>query len=224
MKNADTTEIAKAIALLVSEYDMPPFEDVRIDMWMRELVRFPAGSVLRSAENFIRTSKFRPQLSEIVKGCEAQSPVLWLSADEAWSKMPKSEADSAMLCQETAEALATAQAMLDNGEESAARLAFRGAYNRLVEKAKVEGRAPVYFLSGGTEKGRRAAVLEDAVRTGLLGLDQAIAIMPEQVEALAIAAGPAGQHLRISGKPDPTQIAKISSALRSLHTADGKPK
>ena len=41
-------EIAKAIALLTTEYDLKEFTDERIDAWMRALSQFPAGTVTRS--------------------------------------------------------------------------------------------------------------------------------------------------------------------------------
>lgn len=219
MKNATKLEIGKAIALLTAEYDLPPFEDVKIEMWMRELARYPAGSVQRSAENFIRTSKFKPQLSEIVKGCEAQTPTLWLTSDEAWARMPKTEAESAMLCQETAEALALAMPLLADGEESAARLAFRGAYNRLVEKAKIEGRAPAYFLAQGSDRGHQVEVLLQAVSIGQIGVDQAKVIMPMEAERIERAVGKPGQSLLGHVTSSAVGRAKTKALLLTL-----KPK
>lgn len=217
MTTATKLEIGKAIALLTAEYDLPPFEDVKIEMWMRELARYPAGTVQRSAENFIRTSKFKPQLSEIVRGCEAQTPTLWLTGDEAWARMPKTEAESAILCQETAEALALAMPLLLAGEESAARLAFRGAYVRLVERAKIEGRAPKYFLAQGTDRRNTADVLVQAVAAGQIEARQAAAILPMEVERIAQAAGPAGRSLLGSPTPNAIGREKAKALLLSLN-------
>lgn len=218
MKTADETEIVQAITLLTAEYDMPPFEEVRIEMWLADLVRFPSGSVLKSAQNFIRTSKFKPQLSEIVKGCEAQIPVLWLTGDEVWARMPKSERESAMMCNETAEALAIAMPLLEAGEESAARLAFRGAYTRLSEKAKIEGRAPAYFFAQGTNKAQSTEVLAAAVTAGQIGMDQALAIMPAESDRLTRAAGKP-QVVLIGGGRQAGKTAALKAILLTM-----KPK
>lgn len=214
---ATKNEISKAIALLTAEYDLTPFEPVKLEMWMRELSRFGAGSVLRSAENFIRTSKFKPQLSEIVKGCEVQAPSLWLNGDEAWARMPKSESESAMMCNETAEALALAMPLLLAGEESAARLAFRGAYTRLAEKAKIEGRAPAYFLAQGSDRGHRVEVLAAAIMSEQIGLEQALAILPLEAEKITRAAGKPGALLL--GAVTSAGAAKARALLLTL-----KPK
>lgn len=172
-------EIAKAIALLTTEYDLKEFTDERIDAWMRALSQFPAGTVTRSVENFMRTSKFKPQLADIVQGCEAQCTGGWLTADEAWARMPKSEADSAMMTNEISEAMAAASPLLEQGDRNAARMAFRAAYERLVELAKVEARRPVYFASFGTEKSQQGAMLASAVQAGQISIDRAIELKPE---------------------------------------------
>lgn len=172
-------EIAKAIALLTTEYDLKEFTKERIDAWMRALSQFPAGSVTRSVENFMRTSQFKPQLADIVKGCEAQVTGGWLSADEAWARMPKSEADSAMMTNEISEAMAAASPLLEQGDRVAARMAFKAAYERLVELAKVECRQPLYFASFGTEKSQHGAMLANAVQAGQLSLDRAVELRPE---------------------------------------------
>lgn len=175
-------EIAKAIALLTAEYDLPPFGPERIEMWMTGLAMFPPGSVARSTENYIRTNRFKPQLADIVAGCAAQVAGNWLGADEAWALMPKSESDSAMLTNEIAQAIAAASPLLEAGDRIAARMAFRDAYNRLVEQAKIDGRMPVYFPSFGTDKLGVASMLANAVRAGQIELGHAVEVRPEIAE------------------------------------------
>ena len=133
------TEIVKLIALLSTEYPgTAAFSDDRIEMWVEQLQNFPAGSVLKAGKNHMRTSRFAPQLAEIVTACQAQAGGSWMGSDEAWAMMPKSEAESAMLTNEISQALAAASPLLEQGEQNAARMAFRAAYTRLVEQAKIE--------------------------------------------------------------------------------------
>jgi len=208
------TEIAKAIALLSAEYDLPDFSPDRITMWMNALSVFPRGSVTKSAENHMRTNKFKPQLADIVQGCMTQVPNAWLSADEAWALMPKSEMDSCMLTNETAQAMAAAAPLLADGDKIAARMAFRGAYERLVEQAKVEGRQPAFFPSFGNDTAGRAAMLGNAVRTGQYPLDAALDRLPEFSREIIQLAGV--QKHPLLAAPNEQDKAKVKALLLTL--------
>lgn len=73
----------------------------------------------------------------------------WLSADEAWALTPKDERSSAAMCDEMANALQVANELIWAGDLVAARRAFIDSYNRQVEEAKREGRAPKWWPSLG---------------------------------------------------------------------------
>lgn len=208
------TEIAKSIALLTAEYELPPFSDDRILLWMNALSNFPKGSVEKSVSNYIRTNKFKPQLSDIVQGCTAQVPNAWISADEAWALMPKSENESCMMTNETAEAMAAASPLLDVGDKVAARMAFRGAYERLVERAKLEGRKPVFFPSFGDDKDLRASMLGKAVKAGQYSLDAALQIAPDRAHEIIQIAG-VHNHPMLEA-PSKEGRAKIDALLIGL--------
>jgi hypothetical protein len=174
-------DLSKAIALLQLEYsDMPPVVGSRLEMWWKALEAFPDGSVTAAAEQHLKTSHFKPQIADIVKLCEAQCVGLWLGADEAWALMPKSESDSAMLTDEIAQAMAAATPLLEMGDKVAARMAFKDAYGRLVEQAKIAGRYPRYFPSFGDDVHGRTSVLAMAVQRGQIPLSQALEYQPER--------------------------------------------
>jgi hypothetical protein len=208
-------EIVKLIALLATEYpNMPAFSDDRIEMWIEQLSVFPPGSVMQAGKNHMRTSRFAPQLAEIVAACQAQAGGGWLGADEAWAMMPKSEAQSAMMTNELSQAMAAASPLLEEGEQNAARMAFRATYSRLVEQAKIEGRAPRYFLSQGTDFNGRIEVLATAVRAKQIGLDAAISLLPSAANELTSAAGAPNRAL-LSG-PSAAGMAKVKQLMSSL--------
>lgn len=174
------SDLGQAIALLQLEYStMPPVTGARLEMWWKAMQAFPDGAVTAAAEQHIKTNHFPPQLADIVKLCSAQIDGQWLGADEAWALMPKSEHDSAMLTNEIAQAMASASSLLEMGDKVAARMAFKDAYNRLVEQAKIAGRAPRYFPSFGGDKLGHAAVLSQAVLRGQIPLQQALEYKPE---------------------------------------------
>lgn len=177
---ATRNELVQAVALLRAEFDdMQVFDEVRLGMWWKALQHFPDGLILRAAERHLTTSQFKPKLADIVQGCAAQLDGNWLGADEAWALMPKSENDSAMLTDEIAQAIAAATPLLEGRDKVAARMAFKDAYNRLVEKAKIEGRSPRFFPSFGVDPVGRVTMLATAVRAGQITLEKATAALPE---------------------------------------------
>lgn len=127
-----------------------------------------------------------PKISDLTK---ILAPNAWLAADEVWARMPKSEADSAMMTKESAEAMGAATALLEIGDKVAARMAFKSAYDRLVDQAKAEGRAPVYFASFGTEKSHHSTMLANAVQAGQIELQHAIELAPEHAPDIVAMVG-----------------------------------
>lgn len=207
-------EIAKAIALLMAEYDLPPFSKERVEMWMEALKNFPKGSVMASAQRYIVSNKFKPQLADIVAGCTAQLDGNWPSADEAWGLMPKSESESAMLTTEMSQAMAAATPLLEARDKTAARMTFRETYNRLVERAKIEGRNPSYYPSFGTDAQGRVSMLANAVNAKQIGLDRATELLPEFAPDLVQMLG-VTDHPLLAGPSDEAK-AKVKALLLTL--------
>lgn len=100
-------------------------------------------------------------------------------ADEAWAMIPRDEHTSAVMNNEIAQALVIAQPLLDEGDQIAARMAFKEAYTRIVQKNKQENIPPVWYASLGWDKNGRESVLVEAVRVGRLSQQQALKYMPE---------------------------------------------
>lgn len=207
-------EIAQAIALVTTEYDLPPFSDERVEMWMQALAHFPAGSVMKSVRSYITTNKFKPQLADIVSGCTAQLDGNWPSADEAWALMPKSEHESAMLTNEMSQAMAAATPLLEMRDKVAARMAFKDAYNRLIERAKLEGRNPVYFPSFGSDPAGAVSMLATAVNAKLIPLERATEVRPEFAHDLVKMLG-VKSHPLLAG-PTNEGKARLKSLLTTL--------
>lgn len=176
---SNQTEVIKAVSLICIEYGLEPFSDDRMDMWCRGLERFPDGAVRRSVANHIMTNKFKPQLADIVQGCQAQQDCLWIGAEEAWAIVPKRDSETALMTKEIAEALGVAQPLLDDGDKIGARMAFKDAYTRLTERSKALGKKPEYFVSLGTDPAGRVNALADGVRTNKITIGRATELVPE---------------------------------------------
>jgi len=208
-------ELSEAIALLRAEYDdMKPVEGARLEMWWDALKDFPDGAVRAAAAQHLKTSHFKPQLADIVKACAAQMDGQWMGADEAWGLMPKSEQDSAMLTDEIAQAMAAASPLLEAGDKVAARMAFKDTYNRLVEKAKIEGRAPRFFPSFGADALGRVTMLGNAVQKGQITLERATEVLPEHAYDIAKMCG-ATKHPLLAA-PKPENVQRLKSLLQTL--------
>lgn len=183
-------EFMKCLALLKAEYtDMPLVDGARREMWWASLGGFPDGVLMAAVTRHIQTSSFKPQLNDILKGCDAQMDGGWLGVEEAWALMPKHESESAMLTNEIAQAIAVATPLIEQGDRVAARMAFKDCYMRLVERAKLEGRQPVYFPSYGTDKHGAVSMLAKAVQVGQIPLDRALEWKPEAATEIVKMAG-----------------------------------
>lgn len=98
-----------------------------------------------AAMDHIRTSKFSPQLSEIL---DLVRSAKWPSPEDAWNQAPKSESETAWLCEETATALAACQDSIDRGDMIGARKAFLETYTATLRR--VTGN-PQWWISEATE-------------------------------------------------------------------------
>lgn len=94
----------------------------------------------------------------------------WLSANEAWATaLPAmDEAATVVWTPETAKAFEIARPLLEEGDKIGARMAFIPAYERLVDQAKRENRAPTYEVSAGWDQNMRQIAVQTAVTAGLL--------------------------------------------------------
>ena len=176
---ASRKEISKCLALLKTEFPDFQVDENRRDVWGEGLAGFDDAVLNKAVADFLRTSRFKPHLADLIDRCKAQLDGDWLGADEAWSRIAKSESESCMLTNESAEAWNIARPLLESRDTNGARMAFRDAYNRLTDKAKLEGRRPVYFPSWGADTDGRIQMLSSAVKCGQIGIDRAIEVLPE---------------------------------------------
>jgi hypothetical protein len=97
-------------------------------------------------------------------------------ADEAWAMLPyRDEAASVVMTDEMAEAFGIANEVDD---KNGARMAFRDAYNRIVERNKSQGIKPRWFASLGHDSQGREIVLQEAVRLGRISQSYAKSLLP----------------------------------------------
>lgn len=210
--------LKKMIATISAEYGVT-FEPVKIELWAQGLHSFPGPIIEKAVYAHIQDpdrGRFAPRLAEIIGNCDALSPgAKWIGAEEAWSQMPRGEGESAMLTNEAAEALAAANDLIACGDRIAARMAFKEAYERLVARAKMDGRRPAYFFSAGRDMDGREKVLVDAVRNNLIAADHVPKLLPpDRVEGVLRSAGVSNHPLL--APPSTAGREKVRALLLTL--------
>lgn len=170
----------------MNEHDFEPFADAFGAAWdfhkplsdramaaaFAQLSAYPLQVVLSAINAHMldpRRGQYAPKPADIVAQIEAGSPRLnRLSADEAWAMMPSSEEDSIVWTDEMAQAFAIASPLLADGDRIGARMAFKGAYERLSEQNRALGKPVTWTVSRGWNADNLESVVKDAVRLGRL--------------------------------------------------------
>lgn len=154
----------------------------------QDLAQYPHDVTISALANLRKEKNARFSTGSVIEQIEKLQPDGRPGADEAWAMIPRDEYTSAVMTTEMAEALGIAQPLLDEGDNVAARMAFKEAYTRLVEEAKREEKAPEWFPSLGHDPRGREVVMEEAVRRGRLHASQASVLLTasSQYSVLAI--------------------------------------
>ena len=111
-------------------------------------------------------------------------------ADEAWALIPKDEAGSVVWCDEMARAWGVVSALYADGDKVGARVAFRGAYERMVADARRDSVAVHWWASLGSDCAGREDALRQAVEAKRLTADVVKPLLPAPRDA-----GPVGDAL-----------------------------
>jgi hypothetical protein len=106
--------------------------------------------------------QFPPKPADIIAQIERRMPQR-VSADEAWTMLPHDESDTVVWTDEMAEAYSIAKKEPDS---TASRMAFRSAYDRIVERNKVQGIRPKWIYSVGWDTEKRCIALQAAIKQG----------------------------------------------------------
>ena len=121
--------------------------------------------------------KFAPKPADIIGAMQAMDERQ--TADEAWADCPRSEAQTVVWTEETAAAYFEGAAhLVEAGDHIAARMAFKGSYDRHVSRGRASGRPVRWIVCQGHDAAGREAVLLDAVERGRITAENADALLP----------------------------------------------
>ncbi|MDP1774238.1 MAG: hypothetical protein Q8L15_18375 [Methylobacter sp.] len=150
-----------------------------------DLVDYPLSAVKLALGYHARQSRFAPTPHDVVVLLESGNKRL--SADEAWAMMPKDEFDTVVWTQEMAEAYNIAYELIVDGDKIAARMAFKGAYERLCAEAVMMQRPVKWTPCIGYDKTKIETALQKSVLAGRITQERANKYLPAPVESGLIA-------------------------------------
>lgn len=176
--NNQKSQFFSVLSSAYEVYGQPLPSENALNLWVRVLEGVDFDTIRQAFSDHIKLSKFAPRPADIIELCGKILPDWHLAADEAWAMIPRDEATSAVMTEEMAEAMGIAQPLLDEGDQVAARMAFKAAYERITDANKRAGVKPKWFPSLGHDKSGREAVLQQAVRLGRLTAPHVAGLLP----------------------------------------------
>jgi hypothetical protein len=225
MIDQDKKSFAELMKATLGIYDKEITKETLV-IWWNALSAYSIEIVREALSRHVKdkaNGRFAPKPADVIAMIDRISPDGRPGADEAWAIYPRSEADSAVLNDEISYAAQVAQPLLDEGDTIAARMAFKDAYNRIVEQNKANGIKPKWFPSLGHNPDGRKAALDDAVNKNRISLDYAQSLLPAPKDGGFVAGLLGGMKLLTKSnevltdeqrKKNRQHIAKIKNMLR----------
>jgi hypothetical protein len=172
---ATKTDLAKQI-VIAAEVMGTELSPRAAEAMAHELASYPHEGVVSALRKCTREVNGKLTLAAIIARIDDGH----IGADQAWAMCPTDEAQTVVWTDEMAEAFGVVRRMLDDGDKTAARMAFRDTYNRLVQQARDSRSGARWSVSLGHDaNGRERPVLE-AVRLGRIPAEHAQRYLPSQ--------------------------------------------
>lgn len=141
-----------------------------------ELREYPEDRVIAALARCKLECKYRLSLADVVERMQDGHP----GPEEAWDLVPKSERDTSVVTQEIMSSIPFD--LIEAGDMTAARMAFRESYGRALAQARAQRKEPVWFASLGHDSRNREQALAKAVQLGRLSHDHAQKLLPPSRE------------------------------------------
>lgn len=150
--------------------------------WLDEFAEYPLAALDGALRRHRRESVYPPKPADIYRYLDGKAaddgrPC----ADEAWGmllRFARDEAETGVMSEEMREAWLACGPILDEGDEVGARRCFISVYESHVRDARERHEPARWTVTLGTDKALRVQRVEQAVRLGRIGADQARALLP----------------------------------------------
>lgn len=198
-----------------------------IGMWWAALARYDMREVRLAFTRYVQDpeqGRYPPTPAGIL--AQMTGAGLWIGADEAWALCLESFDEAATVCLTDVilEARSAAQPVWATGDKIGARVAFRAAYERIVQTRRMEGRAARWQLSVGWDADRREQAARAAVAAGRLSHEAIAGYLPGPEitpEGRAIAGLLTGESVELpTGGSETTRrrLAELRASLSGRRT------
>lgn len=198
---ADAHEVMSAGKVLSERAMVSVFDD---------LAEYPLESVLSAISYHRKTARFAPVPADVIAILDAGNKRP--SPDEAWAMMPNDESETVVWTTEMAEAYSIVSGLIADGDNIAARMAFRSAYERLCNEAALIRRPVEWKVCLGFDKEKIKPVLRQAVMSGRISREKAIAFLPHPTDS-----GPIGKLLtgkKLSPSDEREDLKRLVDVVR----------
>lgn len=210
MKATDRKAFFSALSRTFETYGKPMPSTEVLGVWWTKLEAYPIELVCAAFSRHIDASEFAPVPAAILKLLPRESDG-HVHPDEAWAIAIRSldERNTVVWNAQIAEAWGKVSHLAD-GDETAARMAFRAAYADILERAKGAGVAAKWSVTLGWDVEQREQIVGEAVRQQRLSLEHARAAVP-------MLAGP-GEERGMTPQAE-LQIAQLKALCSGIGSA-----
>lgn len=170
---APSTELLRAL-MVTAELCQTPLTEEAARVWVQDLGDYPEPQILEALKRCRREVAGQLRPADVIRRIQDGRP----GADEAWSMLPRSEAESTCWTAEMAEAWGIAVPLMDS-DETAARFAFRDAYQRLVSESRERAEPVRWSVTLGWDQAGREPVVRRALEQGRISREQAERLLPD---------------------------------------------
>lgn len=155
-----------------------------VQVFEETLKRYPQDAVIKALQKCRVEITGKLSLAHIIQRIDDGRP----GAEQAWAMIPKDEETTAVMTQEMLTAWGVASSLYYEGDEVAARMAFRETYTRDCEQARACNIAVAWKVSLGHAKDGRADPIIEAVRSGRITHERALSHLHDDKSIRQLAA------------------------------------
>jgi len=184
---SDKPKFAK-IVFGLGEYYRTTVSPSVTEIYWRVLQGYDLNAIEKAVTSILSnpdSSPFMPKANEIIAAMPLDSGSQWLSADEAWAHVIAAHDEKSTVVFPSDEAQKAwhqaAEPLFKQNDQNPARMAFRGAYDRLVSESKSRGIRPKAKLIPGSDPTQRVEVAQKYIALGVLKADD----VPEYIALAA---------------------------------------
>ena len=178
MNNQEFQEFSEELEVAFELKGKPPLSDRALAAWFRLLSKYSLTASLTALDSFTSNSPFAPTPDKLIESMRTQDGRP--TAEEAWATalLSSNEAETIIWTDEIAQALSLgAGDLLADGDKTAARMAFRDSYSRLVSQSRELGVPVNVWVSQGHDAQRRDTAIEQAMVKGLISNERGKTLM-----------------------------------------------